>query len=156
MRDKGAGASPRTKVAFSKQFRESEVYSESRYSQIDCQRAGGGKPRYAVIYAAGEQFIANLPVELLVERLCRSAIQMDHFKRDNRVASPSFVSLWLLDCGSFHCSHRIVLPSYCRPQGVAKVVWLICAKWHVDTLSPRRMLLCKCKRRLAITSKRKD
>jgi len=66
---------------------EGEVYSESRDSEISRQRSRGRKSRGIVAKASGDQLIANLTVELLMEWLSRYSVEPNHFERDNRATT---------------------------------------------------------------------
>ena len=90
MRDKSARTDSRTKIAFRTKFRESDVYRESRYAKIGGEAREEGSREESSFKAARDQFIANLAIKLLMERLMRSAIELDHFKSDDRVAPPLF------------------------------------------------------------------
>jgi hypothetical protein len=67
--------------------RESDVYSESGYSQVDRQLARGGESGRIVIESCRDQFVANPAVKLFMERFFRSAIQPNHFKSHERMAT---------------------------------------------------------------------
>src|SRR5437016_2854606 len=85
--DEHARANFRLKITFRMKSREGDVYSESRYSQVDCKLTRGGEPGRIVVESCGNQFIANLPVKLFMERFMRSAVQLNHFKSHYRMGS---------------------------------------------------------------------
>src|SRR6266496_2332858 len=84
--DECARPNSRLKITFRMKPRESEVHSKSRYSQVGGQRARGGKPGRVVVEVCRNQFIANLTIELLMERFVRSTIEANHFKSHDRMA----------------------------------------------------------------------
>jgi hypothetical protein len=88
--DERARSNFRLKITFRMKPRESEVYSESRYPQIGGQRARGGKPGRVIVEASRDQFIANLAVKLLMKRFGGTAIEPNHFKSHDRMATPLF------------------------------------------------------------------
>jgi len=73
---------------------ESDVYRESRDSQIDCKFTRGGESGRVVVESCSNQFIADLPVKLFMERFMGSAVQPNHFKGHDRMAS-SLLLIWL-------------------------------------------------------------
>ena len=117
--------------------RESDVYSEARYSQLRGQLARGGESRRVVVETCRSQFIANLPVKLLMERFGRRAIQPDHFKSHHRMATPFPIEVW---CCMSAFGVRRFLPIISesmrtRREGnyPSKVVWPFRPEWTVDT-----------------------
>jgi hypothetical protein len=74
--------------------RECEVYGEARHSEIGGQCARRGKPRRVVIETSRHEFIANLPVKLLMQWFGRCAIQSDHFESHYRMATPLPIKIW--------------------------------------------------------------
>ena len=47
-----------------------------------------------MVETSRREFIANLPVKLLMQWFSRCAIQPDHFKSDYRVATPFPMKIW--------------------------------------------------------------
>src|SRR5213075_1513436 len=91
----------RLKVTFRMKSGESDVYRESRHSQVDCKLTRGGESGRVVVESCRYQFIANLPVKLLMERFMGSAVQPNHFKGHDRMAS-SLLLIWLFAYNFFH------------------------------------------------------
>src|SRR5258707_5061334 len=58
----------RLKITLRMKPRESDVYSEARYSQLDCKLARGGEPGRVIVEGCRNQFIADLAVKLFMER----------------------------------------------------------------------------------------
>lgn len=65
--DEGAGAGPRFEVAFGVQLFEREFHREPRDAQLGGERAGRGKTRGITVKAAGDQFVTDLTVKLLMK-----------------------------------------------------------------------------------------
>src|SRR5215213_4410877 len=81
--DERTRTSPRLEVAFAMQLFEGQLNRQSSDAEILGERARRRKARRVGAKGAGNQFIPNLAVELLMERLARAAIQPDHLERDN-------------------------------------------------------------------------
>src|SRR5438093_801714 len=77
----------RLKITFRMKPRESDVYSESRHSEIGRQIARGGESRRVVVEACRNQLIANLAVQLFMKRFVRGVIQADHFECHDGMAT---------------------------------------------------------------------
>src|SRR5882724_1858875 len=157
--------------------RESDVYSEARYAQLRGQVTRGGESRRVVVETCRSQFIANLPVKLLMQWFGRCAIQPNQFKGQDRMAAsfPMKIRRWIA------CSRKLSALGACsRFIGVrrwafssdheqehehehgesnypSKVVWPFRPEWIVDTLpqGQKLSLECKLKRRAPIILKQK-
>jgi hypothetical protein len=92
--DEGARSNSRLKITFCMKSRESDVYSETRYSQVGGQVTRGGESGRVVVEACRNQFIANLAVKLFMKWFICGAIKPNHFKRHDRMAS-SLLLIWL-------------------------------------------------------------
>src|SRR5262245_52601865 len=90
LRNKGSGFCLGAEITFSVKFQECEVDRRSRDSQVGSQRTCRRKPGSAVAKATRSQLIANLTIELLVQRFGGRAIESNHLKRDDRTPA-SFV-----------------------------------------------------------------
>src|SRR5262245_526234 len=102
-----ARSNPRPKITFRMKPRESDVYSESRHSKVGRQIPGGGESARIVVESRGNQFIANLAVQLFMKRFIRGMIQADHFECHDGMATALLLTC-LFICNSFHdsnCAH---------------------------------------------------
>src|ERR1043165_8404377 len=79
------------------------------------------------------EFIANLPVKLLMQWFGRSAIQSDHFKSENRMAPPFFCDrcaireFHFVDCvGQRDSSRKLLAAASLRQSGLAISMKLVC------------------------------
>src|SRR6476660_8296752 len=66
--DERTGADFRSEVALGMELVEGEVDGESGNSEIGGQGASGGKARRVIAKVPGDQFVANLAIELLMQR----------------------------------------------------------------------------------------
>src|SRR5213080_2397270 len=82
------------KISFGMKHREREVHSEKLHSKIGGQRTRGGKSGRIMVKASRHQFIANLPVKLLMQWFGRCAIQPDHFKSEYRMSTALVLNIW--------------------------------------------------------------
>jgi len=80
---------------------ESNVYSESRYSQVSGKLARGWESGGVVVESCRNQLIANLAVKLFMKRLICSAVEPNHFKGHNRMATTLLFACVFI-CNSFH------------------------------------------------------
>ena len=71
----------RLKVSFRMKPGESDVYSESRYSQVSGKLARGRESGGVVVESCRNQLIANLAVKLFMKRLICSAVEPARCKR---------------------------------------------------------------------------
>jgi hypothetical protein len=94
LRDECARSNSRPEISFRMKPRESDVYSEARYAQLRGQVTRGGESRRVVVEACRSQFIANLPVKLLMQWFGRCAIQPNHFKGQDRMAAAFPMKIW--------------------------------------------------------------
>jgi hypothetical protein len=83
MGDECARSDSGSKVTFRVKFLQGEVDRESRDPQISRKRARGGKTGGVIAKTAGDQFIANLSIKLLMQRFGRIPDQPDHFESDD-------------------------------------------------------------------------
>jgi hypothetical protein len=74
------------------QLVEGEVDGESGNSEIGGQGASGGKTRRVITKVPGDQFVANLAIELLMEGFGRFSDQANQFESDDGTAPSIFVS----------------------------------------------------------------
>jgi hypothetical protein len=59
---------------------ERQIYREAGHSEIRSQCARGWKSRRIIVETSRRDFIANLPVKLLMQWFGRCTVQPDHFK----------------------------------------------------------------------------
>jgi hypothetical protein len=76
--------------------REGEVYREAGHSEIRSQCPRGRNSRRIIVETSRRDFIANLPVKLLMQWFGRCAIQPDHFKSHYRMATSRFSNCILI------------------------------------------------------------
>jgi hypothetical protein len=91
--DEGARSNSRLKITFCMKSRESDVYSETRYSQIRRQIARGRESGRVVVESCRNQLIANLAIKLFMKRFIPGAVEPNHFKSHDRMAS-SLLLIW--------------------------------------------------------------
>src|SRR4030095_840289 len=119
--DERARSDFRLKITFRMKSREGDVYSESRYSQVDCKLTRGGESGRVVVESCRNQFIANLPVKLFMERFMGSAVQPNHFKSHLRMTS-SLLLILLFALNAVHDSVVLIRPT----AGIRKLP----SKWY--------------------------
>src|ERR1700745_442193 len=85
--DERTRSDSRLKITFRMKPREGDVYRESRYSQVRSEFAREWESGRVVVECRRNQFIANLAIELFMKRFVSSAIQPNHFKSHDRMAT---------------------------------------------------------------------
>ena len=80
LRDECARSNSRLEIAFRMKSRESDVYSETRHSQICRQIARGWESGRVVVESCRTQLIANLAIKLFMKRFIPGAVEPNHFK----------------------------------------------------------------------------
>src|SRR6266480_5298506 len=92
LRDECARSYSRLKIAFRMKPRESDVYREPRYSQVSGQLTRGRQSGRVIVESCRNQFIANLAIKLFMKRFVRGAIEPNHIKGHDRMATPLFLT----------------------------------------------------------------
>src|SRR5204863_451021 len=77
LRDECARSNSRLEIAFRMKSRESDVYSETRHSQICRQIARGWESGRVVVESCRTQLIANLAIKLFMKRFIPRAFELN-------------------------------------------------------------------------------
>src|SRR5260370_18569603 len=69
-------------------LRECKIYGQPCYPQVSRQSPRGWESSRTIAEDRGREFVANLPVKLLMERLSCRPIESDHFECYDRTPAP--------------------------------------------------------------------